>query len=177
MKETILIAGFGGQGIILLGRLIAYTAMKEGYQVTMLPSYGPEMRGGTANCTVTISDGKIGSPIAAYPDTLIAMNQPSLEKFASSVRKGGRVFINSSLVKKAFEKPGQREIIPLPANKLARELGEDRVANMVMLGAYQARTSLLKLEIFKASLRELIGEKGEKLLALNYRALELGARI
>ncbi|MGB4005105.1 MAG: 2-oxoacid:acceptor oxidoreductase family protein, partial [Halanaerobiales bacterium] len=105
------------------------------------------------------------------------MNQPSLEKFASSVRKGGRVFINSSLVKKAFEKPGQRELIPLPANKLARELGEDRVANMVMLGAYQARTSLLKLETFKASLRELIGEKGEKLLALNYRALELGARI
>jgi 2-oxoglutarate ferredoxin oxidoreductase subunit gamma len=177
MKESLLIAGFGGQGIMLLGKLIAYTAMKEGYQVTMIPSYGPEMRGGTANCTVTLSDEKIGSPLTAHPDTVIIMNQPSLEKFAPAVKKDGKILVNSCLVKKGLDKMVKQELIPVPANRLAREIGEERVANMVLLGAYLVRNRFLTMENIKDSLRELIGEKGEKLLALNYRALELGARI
>lgn len=177
MKESILIAGFGGQGIMLLGKLLAYTAMQEGYLVSMIPSYGPEMRGGTANCIVTIADEKIGSPVAAHPDTVIIMNQPSLERFAPAVKKGGRIFVNSCLVRKGLDKIVQRELITVPANRLAREIGEERAANMVLLGAYLARNRFLKMDSIRESLREFIGKKGERLLALNYRALEMGANI
>lgn len=177
MREEVITAGFGGQGIMLMGKLLAYGAMKEGYQVSWIPSYGPEMRGGTANCTVIISDEKIGSPLATNPDTVMVMNRPSLEKFGISVRKGGRIFVNSSLVAEMSGKDDQGEIISVPATKLAREIGNEKVANMVLLGAYLARNNFIKLDTLKEVLRELIGEKGQRLIKLNQKALEKGVNI
>ncbi len=142
MERSIIIAGSGGQGILFLGKMIAYATMHEGKKVTWFPSYGAEMRGGTANCTVIISDEMIGSPVVIKPEILIAMNGSSLDRFLPTLRKRGMLFYDSSLITKPV---GRRDIlqIPVPATGIAGETGSPKLANMVMLGACIARTGIL----------------------------------
>ena len=139
------VAGFGGQGVLLLGLVLAQAGMLARRQVSWIPSYGPEMRGGTANCSVTISDEEIGSPLIEHPTALVAMNGPSLEKFGDDVAPGGTIFYNSSMIDKAPTR-GDVTSIPVPANEIADRLGNPRVANMVMLGAMLASGCVLSKE-------------------------------
>ena len=173
MREEIIMAGSGGQGIMFAGTLLAHAAMDEGLNVTYFPSYGAEMRGGTANCTVIISDENIGSPVVTNPSTLLAMNEDSLERFASKVKKGGLIIVNSSLLKKeiAMDKV---EVLKIPATELAEKLGDGRVANMVILGAYINRRKAVSLERTTESLRKVLGEERKELLKLNREALRKG---
>ncbi len=176
MLERIIISGFGGQGVMLIGRLLAYAGMIEGKKVAWMPSYGPEMRGGTANCTVLISTEEIGSPIVTHPKTLIAMNQPSLDKFESNVNENGLIILNDSLIKREVKRNGVN-VIKIPADDIADKLGNSRAANMVILGAYVKKSRVVKLEtIFKALEKALAG-RNKKLLSLNKEALKQGTEL
>jgi 2-oxoglutarate ferredoxin oxidoreductase subunit gamma len=176
MKEEIIFAGFGGQGIMSMGRLLAYVGMKEGDEVSWIPSYGAEMRGGTANCTVIISSDKIASPLSSRPDTVVVMNLPSLDKFASRVKEDGLIILNSSLINKEVERE-DLEVIKIPANEIAIELGNDKIANMVMLGAYLARKNIVKLEMVKQSLKDVLPPRRHGLIPINEKALDRGAAL
>ena len=176
MLDEIIIAGFGGQGILLMGRLIAQAGMLEGKQVSWMPSYGPEMRGGTANCTVIVSSEEVASPVVPNPLSLIAMNQPSLDKFEPLVEKGGIIIINQSLVF-GNVKRGDVEVVKVPANDIANELGNLRVANMVILGSYVAKNKSIKMETVFLSLEEALSKQSENILALNKEALLRGAKV
>jgi len=174
MTEKIIIAGFGGQGVMSLGQMIAYSGMTEGREVSWLPSYGPEMRGGTANCQVIVSDEAIAAPIISEADTVIAMNLPSLDKFESRVKKGGNLFINSSLI----ERKANRDDINvhyITANETAVELGNSKVAGMVVMGAYIKTTNVVKAETIIESLKKVLGEKKLDLIPINQKAMEEGA--
>ncbi|MBR3304289.1 MAG: 2-oxoacid:acceptor oxidoreductase family protein [Christensenellaceae bacterium] len=173
MTEQILSAGFGGQGVLLLGQLLAYSGMREGKNVSWMPSYGPEMRGGTANCSVIVSDEEIGSPVIDEADTVIVMNRPSLDKYEGKIRKGGRLFINSSLIDKKAERD-DIEVYYVPASDIANELGNPRVANIVMLGAYLKVTGLVMPETCIAQLKESFGERRAHLIPINEQAIEKG---
>lgn len=167
-------AGFGGQGVLLMGYLLALTGMREGKQVTYLPSYGAEVRGGTANCTVVVSDQEIASPVASSPDYAIVMNNPSLIRFSTVVRTAGGLLLNDDLV----HSPVKREdltVVRIPVSTLAHELGEDRSANVVMVGAYAEMSGVAPLEAFKEALAETGLGKKPKVLELNRKALEVGA--
>ncbi|MBE5754411.1 MAG: 2-oxoacid:ferredoxin oxidoreductase subunit gamma [Clostridiales bacterium] len=175
MSKTtkILIAGFGGQGVLFAGKALAYTGLKNGMEVSWLPSYGPEMRGGTANCSVTLSDTPIGSPIVDKPDVLIAMNLPSLEKFYNDTEKGGYVIYDSSLISKT----GNREDITtvgIPATKLASDNALEGLANMIIMGKVIKETNVLTLEQIKSSLAQMVPAKKAELLEKNVKAIELG---
>ena len=170
-KEKLFFAGSGGQGILLMGKMLSYAAMHEGKEVTFLPSYGAEMRGGTANCTVIISDKLISSPLIQTADALIAMNLPSMTKFENMVEPGKFLFVNSSIIK---EKPTRNDIqvVSVDANGLAETLGVPKSANMVMLGAVVRTTKVVKIEsIIEAMEKELTGKKAKflegNILALN----------
>lgn len=173
MKEDVIIAGFGGQGVMLMGRLIAYAGTEEGLQVSWIPSYGPEMRGGTANCTVIVADRPIGSPVVQRPRTVIAMNLPSLEKFEPMVKSGGLCFMNSSLIAR---EPAREDVayVMVPCNELARQLGQDKAANMVMLGAYLRRVQAPRLETVEQKVRSMFEHKAPEVARLNVEALHLG---
>lgn len=173
MKEEIIMAGSGGQGIMFAGTLLAHAAMEEGLNVTYFPSYGAEMRGGTSNCKVIISDENIGSPIVTNPSTLLAMNESSLEMFTPKVKRGGLIIVNSSLLKKEIE-TDDVEILKIPATELAEKLGDSRVANMVILGAYVNRRKTVSLERTMDSLSKVLGEGKKNLLKLNREALRKG---
>jgi len=176
MLEEVIIAGFGGQGLMLMGRLLAYAGMLEGRKVAWMPSYGPEMRGGTANCTVIISSEEIASPIVTNPKTVIAMNKPSLDKFESSIQKDGLIVLNNSLIDQEVKRDDIR-VLKIPANDIANKLGNLRVANMVTLGAYVKKSGVVKLEsIFKA-LEKVLAGKNQKILDLNKVALKKGEDI
>lgn len=177
MKEEIIIAGFGGQGIMLIGKLLAHAGMKEGYQVSWMPSYGPEMRGGTANCMVKISTERIASPFSSRADSMIIMNLPSLEKFESYLKTDGSIYINSSLIKRGLEREDIKNIVEVPANTLAIELGEARAANMIMLGAYIADHDFISLDTIKESLKEVLPVRRHNFISVNKEALDLGAAI
>lgn len=140
-----IIAGFGGQGVLSLGQILAYSAMTEGKEVSWLPSYGPEMRGGTANCSVIISDTTVASPVIAAPNILVIMNKPSLYKFIDKVEKGGTVFINSSLVDVKVERTDVK-VIYVPANELSHELGTEKAANIYLMGVINKVCNILKTE-------------------------------
>lgn len=174
--EDIIIAGFGGQGILFIGKLLAYAVMKEGRNVTWIPSYGPEMRGGTANCTVVISDEEIGSPVITAPHSLIIMNNPSLEAFETRLKPDGLLVINTSLVT-LQPKRTDINIIRVPANKIAIEVGNDKVANMVMLGAYIAKKRTVAKESILEALKKVLGPQKEELFQLNKTAFERGMEI
>ncbi len=169
---NIIMAGFGGQGLMFIGKLLAYTAMKTGKHVTWIPSYGPEMRGGTANCTVVISDEEIGSPAITQPQALIIMNNPSFKAFETRLQRGGLLFLNSSLITHRATRD-DIEVVAIPANDIAMELGEKRAANMVMLGAYVARTGIVTKENTLKGLSELFGKKAQ-FLEVNKLAFEKG---
>ncbi len=176
MVEELVIAGFGGQGVMLMGQLLSYAGMHDGKNVSWIPSYGPEMRGGTANCSVVISDELIGSPIVSEPTTAIVMNLPSLSRFEPTVRPGGLLIYNSSLIDKAPERTDIR-VIAVPANELAIELGSDKVANMVVLGAYLEATGAVSVEALKDCLSEVIPARRQDLIPMNVQALARGAEL
>lgn len=166
-------AGFGGQGVMAMGQLISYAGMLEGKHVSWYPSYGPEMRGGAANCSVVVSEELVGSPIIAVADDVIVMNEPSLSMFESHVRHGGNLFINSSLVKKETTRT-DINVVKIPVNDIAIDLGNARVANMVMLGAYLKVTELVKVESVIQAFTKVYGDKKKKLLPINEKAIEFG---
>jgi len=169
---NVIMAGFGGQGLMFIGKLLAYSAMKTGKHVTWIPSYGPEMRGGTANCTVVISDKEIGSPVITSPQALIIMNNPSLEVFEPRLQPQGTLFLNSSLITRKVTRK-DINVIAISANDIAVEVGEKRTANMVMLGAYVARTKVASKESILDGLREFFGKKLQ-FLDVNTKAFEKG---
>lgn len=176
MLQEIIMSGFGGQGIMSMGQLLAYAGMLEKKQVSWMPSYGPEMRGGTANCTVIVSTDKIGSPIVSEISTVIAMNKPSLDKFESMLKKGGTLIYNSSLIDK---KPTRDdiEIIPVAANDIASEIGMSKMANIVALGALIGKTDLVTADSIMESLKKVLEGKGEDILKLNEEALNRGKAV
>lgn len=173
MYETIIMAGFGGQGIMSMGMLLTYGGMLEGKEVTWMPSYGPEMRGGTANCTVVISHEPIASPVIRNPHTLIAMNRPSLEKFSGTVREGGLILYNSSLTDRGPLRKDVK-ILGIPANELARELGEPRTINMITLGVYLKLKPLVTYESIQEALKKVLPEHRHHLLPINMEAFKRG---
>ena len=171
-QREVVIAGFGGQGVMSAGQILAYSAMEEGFNVVWLPSYGPEMRGGTANCSIVISPDPIASPIIPNPGAAIVMNNPSYEKFGPMVKKGGVVIINSSLINIDLELPDITQI-KIPANNIAIDLGADRAANMVVLGAYVGATNAVSFEVLKGFVKKKFARKPQY-VELNLKALEEG---
>ena len=173
MRERIILAGFGGQGVLFLGRLIAHAMMHEGEHVTFFPSYGAEVRGGKANCHVIASSDEIFSPVVAEADTLFALNQPSWEFFLPRLMPDGLAVVNSSIVNVDGSAPSQ-QTLRIPATDLASQLGEVRVANTVLLGAYNAVRELLPLDALLRHVRTLLGARKAGLFDLNRRAIEKG---
>ncbi len=174
MKEQIILAGFGGQGIMIAGRLLSYCGMLEGRQVCWLPSYGPEMRGGTANCNVTLSDRSISSPVITHATSVIVMNKPSFEKFEPNVLPNGSVLINSSLIDIKSKRSDIKSYC-VPANEIAKEVGSNKTANIVMLGAYIKVTGILKRETVSRAIKDVLGKKNSGMLPLNMLAFDRGA--
>jgi len=175
-QKEVVFAGFGGQGVMTAGQLLAYTAMAEGKQVVWIPSYGPEMRGGTANCTVIVSDERIGSPIIRNPQSACVFNRPSLDRFGPAIKKGGLLMINSSLISARSERTDIDEVL-IPCNDIAAKLGNTRVANMVMLAAYVEATEIVKFNNLKDMLTEKLGARKKELLEINYKAFEEGRKL
>lgn len=173
MKKQIIISGFGGQGVMSIGKNLAEAGMAEGFHVTWAPSYGPEMRGGTANCSVVISERPIGSPVFTHPTELIAMNAPSIDKFGMLVRPGGLVLVNSSVVTVEFRRPDVKTIY-VPCEGVAYEIGNPKVANMVMLGAYIAATGALQRETIEEMIALMFTGPKAKLVPMNLEALRRG---
>lgn len=165
-------AGFGGQGVLSMGLNLAQAALLEGKNVTYLPSYGAEVRGGTANCTVAVSDEEIASPVASSPDFIIAMNQPSMVRFQNQIQSGGVLFINSSLIEPEISR-GDVDIIKVPANSIAEQLGSLRSANMVMLGAFTKNSNIVSISSVIEGLKSALKKK-QKLIAVNTKALMAG---
>lgn len=174
MYQGLLIAGFGGQGVVSAGILAAYAGMLEDKRVTFFPSYGAEMRGGTANCSVVVSTEDIASPIVAHPTTLIVMNEPSLTLFEPNLEEGGLLLVNSSLIK-AGPKRGDIEIVNVPVNDIAEKVGSPKSANMVMIGAFAKKTGALKLESIFEALPKVFRRANEEMIAKNIAALKAGA--
>ncbi|MCG8640074.1 MAG: 2-oxoacid:acceptor oxidoreductase family protein [Desulfobacterales bacterium] len=172
MQTEIQFAGFGGQGILLSAKLLAHAAMKQDYFVAWVPSYGPEMRGGTAYCTVVISDKRIGSPIIKNPSHLVAMNRPSLEKFAATIKPDGVILINSSLIPNRSEREDITELV-IPANDVAIKAGSVKAANIVALSAFAAKTRVVDLEVLKDCVKEEFAAKA-KVIPLNMDAFDQG---
>ena len=174
MTNEIMIAGFGGQGVMAIGKTLAEAGMKENKDVSWLPSYGPEMRGGTANCYVVLTDDAIVSPIVLEPTELIAMNLPSLLKFEPTVKAGGTIFVNSSIIAEKVTRTDVKAVY-VPCLEIAQELGNLKVANMVMLGAYIQAMGNLKVETIKEMLVHMFTGPKAKLVDLNIEALARGA--
>ncbi len=173
MEHRIIVAGFGGQGILFLGRLLAYGGMLEGKEVTWFPSYGAEVRGGTANCTVIISDEMIGSPVVRNPEILIVMNEASLNKFQPRLKKDGLLIYDSSLIKNPDLRSDVR-VVDVPASEIAAKIGSTKFANMAMLGALLAAINMLKPESGIKALEELTPSKRKKSLDANKQAIIKG---
>jgi len=171
LNQEIVFAGFGGQGILSMGKFLAYAGMDEGLNVSWLPSYGPEMRGGTANCSVIITEENIGSPIVTQPTALVVMNRPSLDKFENTVAPGGVIISDSSLVNREVERKDV-EVINIPASEEADKLGSKKIANMILLGALVAKTGVLPMEALLSALK---GHGKESFFEINRKALEKGA--
>lgn len=173
MKNEIVIAGFGGQGILFSGKILVYAGMMDGHQVSWLPSYGPEMRGGTANCSVIISDDPIGSPIVNDPEILIAMNLPSLDKFENAILKGGMAFIDSTLI----TRPVNRDDVKcfyIPSTQMANEAGLTGLANMIMLGKVVKEVEGCNLETIYKAIQKVVPERKKDMLEKNMKAVEMG---
>lgn len=174
MEHRIIIAGFGGQGIMFLGKLLAYSGMLENKHVTWIPSYGPEMRGGTANCAVVISDKKIGSPIVDEPDFAVVMNKASCDKFCTRVKENGILIINSSIVTDHNAAGDKIKVFDVPANKIAEECGSSKAANIVLLGSLVGQGGIISQETAVESLKNEVGSKRPELLSMNIKAFEQG---
>lgn len=173
MIRKIRISGFGGQGVMLTGQLLAYAATKQGLYSLWVPTYGPETRGGTANCSIIISDKPIFSPVFQKSDDLLIFNEPSLTKFGDRVNEGGNLFYNSSLIKNKVSKP-QVNAYAVPMTELAQSLEKPQVANMVMLGAYLKKVDIFKEDVIIESLKYFLGSKKLNMLPVNQKALCVG---
>ena len=169
----IIIAGFGGQGLLFSGKVLAYAGLAEDRQLSWLPSYGPEMRGGTANCTVILSDEPIGSPIVDHPNVVMVMNNPSLDKYESLVAPGGKLFIDSSLITRKVERD-DIDVYYIPATQLAKDMGAPTLANMILLGAIVKETGCVSAEHLEEGLRHAVPARHADLIDLNLQALEIG---
>ena len=173
MTRELLFAGFGGQGLLFSGKVLAYKGLIENKNVSWLPSYGPEMRGGTANCSVILSDDPVGAPIIANPDVLVAMNLPSLDKYESKVKPGGMIFVDSSLIERKVERDDV-EVYYIPATKLAGENGAPTLANMILMGKLLQVLGEYDEEYVKKALGKCISARHADLLDLNLKCMEIG---
>ena len=175
IKKTVF-AGFGGQGVLLMGYILAVACMRDGKYVTYLPSYGAEVRGGTANCTVSVGDEEIASPVASFPDYGVVLNKPSMLKYEGVIRESGLMLLNSSMIDTTPARD-DIEVVKVPANELAEELGNERVLNIIMLGAFVQKTGLTSIDSIDRALQEVFKEKAtSKMMKLNERALEKGSQ-
>jgi len=174
MKTTnILISGFGGQGVLFTGKFLAYEGLLENKEVTWLPSYGPEMRGGTASCSVIISDTAIGSPLVPHPDILIAMNRPSLDRFEDAVVPGGMIFYDSSLIDRPVKRTDVKAF-GVPATKLADEAGMSTLANMIVMGKMLRESGLFPYDAVDRTIQKVVSAKRQNLVELNKKAIAMG---
>ena len=176
METSIIISGFGGQGALFAGQVLTYAAMETGKNTTWIPAYGPEMRGGTARCTVIISDDEIGSPLVLNPDAALVLNLPSLDRFEPLMKPGGVLIANSSLINREFKRDDLRTLM-IPAQEIAEELGNPRLLNMVMVGALLEVSPILPLDAVKQALADHIAERHKHTLPMNYEAMEKGAHL
>jgi 2-oxoglutarate ferredoxin oxidoreductase subunit gamma len=174
MHTEIILAGFGGQGIMFAGQILSYAAMDAGKEVTWIPSYGPEMRGGTANCTVVIADEEIGSPVVKNPDAILAMNLPSLDKYEPLIKPGGVLVINASMVDRLARRT-DITTVSIPCNEIAEQIGNPRLANMVAIGALLACMDVLTLADMETALNNHMPGRHKALLPKNIEALNKGA--
>ncbi|SKA83561.1 2-oxoacid:acceptor oxidoreductase family protein [Desulfobaculum bizertense] len=177
LYQDVIMAGFGGQGVMLIGNLLAYAGMHHGFNVTYIPVYGPEMRGGTANCTVVIAEEEIGSPIIRSPRNLISMNRPSLDKFQGRLQDNGVQIVNSSLIDMELADSTRLRSIAVPCNDIADSIGSVRMANMVALGAFIQATQVLPLSVVQSALEHVISKRNAHLIPANAKALQAGADI
>ncbi len=176
-SSKIIMAGFGGQGVMAMGQLITYAGMLEGKQVSYFPSYGPEMRGGAANCSVTVSDERIGAPNINIASDVVAMNLPSYEKFKTRIEKGGHLFVNSTLIAEDGHELSDVNVYLIPATGTAKEMGNPKIANMIMLGAFLEVTKVVSQESVLEAFTKVFGEKKAKFVPMNKEALERGASL
>lgn len=174
METNIIISGFGGQGTLFAGQVLTYAALDAGKHVTWIPSYGPEMRGGTARCTVTISDEEIGSPHTRNPAIVLALNLPSLDMYEPLIVSGGLMIVNASLIPREMERDDVRDYY-VPAAEIAEKLGNPRMSNMVMVGALLEAEEILPLDVVKKALEEHIPARHQKTLPSNFKAMDEGA--
>lgn len=173
MEKSIVISGFGGQGTLFAGQILAYAAMDAGKHVTWIPSYGPEMRGGTANCTVVISDEEIGSPIVSSPDIVIAMNLPSVDKYEPIMNTGTTMIVNRSLVDRGYSRD-DLNIVDIMANEISEEMGNVRLANMLLLAVMLKHEPILSIDSIKQALVDHLPDRHKKTLDLNQAVLDKG---
>lgn len=173
MTTQILLSGFGGQGILFTGKFLAYKGLLADKNVSWLPSYGPEMRGGTANCSVILSDDPVGSPIVANPDVLVAMNLPSLDKFEKDVVPGGMIFVDSSLIERKVVRDDVKAFY-IPATRLANEIGAPTLANMIITGKLIKETGAVSYDNLHDALHKVVSAKHQNLFDLNKKAIECG---
>lgn len=173
MNKEILIAGFGGQGILFSGKFLAYEGLIDGKEVSWLPSYGPEMRGGTANCSIILSDSAIGSPIVSNPDILIAMNLPSLDKYENETKAGGQILVDSSLIDRKVERTDV-EVYYIPATKLASDEGLSGLANMIMIGHMIKKSGIIPEENIEKAMKKVVPAAKQNMFDLNMKAVKLG---
>ncbi len=173
MTNRILIAGFGGQGILFAGKVLAYKGLVEGKQLSWLPSYGPEMRGGTANCNVIISDEPVGSPIVDTPDVLIVMNLPSLDKYENAAVPGSKIFVDSTLISRKVERDDV-EVFYIPATKMAQELGVPTLANMIILGKVIKEAGVVSFDGMEDALKKVVSARKANLIDVNLKAIKAG---
>jgi len=174
MRHDLFIAGYGGQGVLLAGNLLSYAAIHEGKNVSFFPAYGVEKRGGSAMCTIVFADGDTGSPVVGHPSVSVVLNQLSFDKYAARVKQGGICIVNSSLVEcGGFDHPGV-ELVRIPMNQIALDLGDVRMVNMVACGAYIARTAALSLQSLEEALKKALPERNHRLIPANIKAINAG---
>ena len=174
LTETIF-SGFGGQGVLMMGYIMALSAMRDGMHVTYLPAYGAEVRGGTANCTVSISDEEIASPVASFPDYVIVLNKPSLIRYEGQLKSKGTLFLNSDLIDIDSERK-DIEVVRVPANTMDKKLKSERTVNMIMLGAFAAATSVTSIDSLMGALAEVVKTKSARQMEINRKGLEMGSQ-
>jgi 2-oxoglutarate ferredoxin oxidoreductase subunit gamma len=175
MTYDVFMAGFGGQGILLIGNLLAYAAIREGMNASYFPAYGVEKRGGAATCTVVVSDEEVGSPVIGRPGAALIFNPLSMEKYFGKVRPGGLCLVNTSLVEDFGQERNDLDILRMPLNEMALEAGDARLVNMVALGAYAAKIPVVSLDSLKAALHDALPERNHRFIPLNVQAIDLGA--